>query len=235
MTYDTPDNLPVESKCYQLQVPDDPYLISVVFGALQELADDHNWDLVGAISVNDVADRFKIMVGDMLESECIVNVVPAGAVLLWGAVSLPTGWFFCHGQSISKTTYAALYSAIGEQYTTITGGANFNLPDMRDRFPRGSIADVMVNDLGQVEGADTAVLVTNNLPAHHHGLVDSLGNTIRVENGASSQTFGIRRVAGSFNTGVVVPLNTQDTGIATPFDVKPKSIRMEYIIYSGLL
>lgn len=46
--------------------------------------------------------------------------------------SPPSGWLFCHGQSISRTTYAGLFAVIGTAFGSVDG-STFNLPDCRGR------------------------------------------------------------------------------------------------------
>lgn len=51
--------------------------------------------------------------------------------------TVPSGWFECNGQAISRTTYASLFAAIGVVYGAGNGTTTFNVPDMRGEFPRG--------------------------------------------------------------------------------------------------
>lgn len=60
---------------------------------------------------------------------------PAGTVIYYAANSAPTGYLKANGASLSTTTYAALFSAIG--YTFGGSGGSFNVPDLRGEFPRG--------------------------------------------------------------------------------------------------
>ena len=60
---------------------------------------------------------------------------PAGTVIYSASNSIPTGYLKANGASISTTTYADLFSAIG--YTFGGSGASFNLPDLRGEFIRG--------------------------------------------------------------------------------------------------
>lgn len=38
--------------------------------------------------------------------------VPAGTVIQWAGIGLPSGWLVCDGSSVSRTTYASLFSAV---------------------------------------------------------------------------------------------------------------------------
>jgi microcystin-dependent protein len=66
------------------------------------------------------------------------DLIPAGFIGMYGAAAAPSGWYLCEGGAISRTTYAALFSAIGTTYGTGNGSTTFNVPDFRDRAPYGA-------------------------------------------------------------------------------------------------
>lgn len=49
----------------------------------------------------------------------------------------PVGWLECNGAAVSRTTYAALFAAIGTTFGAGDGSTTFNLPDLRGEFIRG--------------------------------------------------------------------------------------------------
>lgn len=58
-----------------------------------------------------------------------------GTVTAYAGQTVASGWLECNGQSVSTTTYAALYTAIG---TTFGSGTDtFCVPDLRGYFVRG--------------------------------------------------------------------------------------------------
>lgn len=63
------------------------------------------------------------------------NIV--GQVCFFAMASAPTGFLACSGQAVSRTTYAALFAAIGTTYGAGDGSTTFNLPDLRGEFIRG--------------------------------------------------------------------------------------------------
>ena len=65
----------------------------------------------------------------------LVQGVPSGAVFCIAVATVPSGYLECNGQSVSRTTYAALFAVIGTQYGG--SGSNFNVPDLRGEFVRG--------------------------------------------------------------------------------------------------
>jgi microcystin-dependent protein len=48
------------------------------------------------------------------------------------------GWLYCNGNTVSRTTYSALYEVIGNAFGDGDGTSTFNLPDARGRFLRGT-------------------------------------------------------------------------------------------------
>lgn len=62
--------------------------------------------------------------------------VPAGAVFWFAASTAPTGYLECDGSAVSRTAYAALFTAISTTFGTGNGSTTFNLPDLRGRFVR---------------------------------------------------------------------------------------------------
>jgi len=59
----------------------------------------------------------------------------AGAVIYHASSTPPTGFIKANGTSLSTSTYAALFAAIG--YTFGGSGGSFNVPDLRGEFLRG--------------------------------------------------------------------------------------------------
>jgi microcystin-dependent protein len=63
-------------------------------------------------------------------------VAPSGSVVMTAAIVVPTGWLLCNGQTISRTTYAALFTAIGTAYGAGDGSTTFQVPNLEAKFPR---------------------------------------------------------------------------------------------------
>jgi microcystin-dependent protein len=60
-----------------------------------------------------------------------------GAVMGFTQNAAPTGWLKANGAAISRTTYSALFDAIGTTYGVGNGSTTFNVPDLRGDFVRG--------------------------------------------------------------------------------------------------
>lgn len=66
-----------------------------------------------------------------------LNETPTGAVQYFAMNTPPTGWLKANGAAVSRSTYAALFAAIGTTFGAGNGSTTFNLPDLRGEFLRG--------------------------------------------------------------------------------------------------
>ena len=66
------------------------------------------------------------------------NLLPAGSMIMFGSSNPPEGWLLADGSEVSRTTYAALFAAIGTAFGAGDGTSTFNLPDFRGVFPKGA-------------------------------------------------------------------------------------------------
>jgi microcystin-dependent protein len=99
-------------------------------------------------------------------------LLPAGAVQAFAMNGAPSGWLAANGSNVSRTTYAALFSAIGTTYGTGDGSTTFTLPDLRGYFVRGSGTNsdgVAAGTFGQKQ--------TDAYKSHNHGGVTGTGTT----------------------------------------------------------
>lgn len=65
---------------------------------------------------------------------------PIGVIKDYSGSVAPSGWLFCYGQAISRTTYSGLFSilnAAGLPYGSGDGSTTFNIPDLRGRAIAG--------------------------------------------------------------------------------------------------
>jgi microcystin-dependent protein len=111
-----------------------------------------------------------------------IQGVNTGIVVPWGTASIPSGFLLCDGTSYATASYAALFAVIA--YTYGGSGANFNVPDLRDRTVVGvsaansktlaqSIGANTVTPTGNISGNTGATtLTTNQIPSHSHSLVN---------------------------------------------------------------
>lgn len=101
----------------------------------------------------------KIFIGDVADNisfeadggDCVIKVggnervripqangyIPEGSVMAFAGDTDKAGWLICDGREVSRTTYAALFTAIGTTHGEGNGSSTFNIPDYRGRFLRG--------------------------------------------------------------------------------------------------
>jgi microcystin-dependent protein len=82
---------------------------------------------------------------------------------------LPSGWLWCDGSAVSRTTYDLLYAVIGTTYGAGNGSTTFNVPDMRGQVAVG-IGGTLALTLGQEFGEVNHLLTgpESGIQAHQH-------------------------------------------------------------------
>jgi microcystin-dependent protein len=87
-----------------------------------------------------------------------IEGVNTGIVVPWGTASIPSGFLLCDGTSYATASYAALFAVIA--YTYGGSGANFLVPDLRDRTIVG-VSSANSKALAQGIGANTVTPTGN--------------------------------------------------------------------------
>lgn len=130
-------------------------------------------------------------------------ILPAGVVWMYGGSTPPSGWLQCDGSSVSRSTYADLFAAIGTDYGAGLGdGLTFSLPAFVGRVPVGvgtgtgggvsgttgtkptGGATLLTWLRGMWYGADTHQLTEAEMPAHTHTVTAGSGLSFNSAGGA---------------------------------------------------
>lgn len=152
------------------------------------------------------------------DSTALASVIPAGAVFHFARASAPTGYLKANGAAISRTTYAALYAAIGTTFGAGDGSTTFNLPDLRAEFIRG-LDDSRGVDSGRTLGsaqsgqnaAHTHTGSTSSDSHNHTGTTNAVGDhTHNIGSQGYSSLNGVANNAGALR----VPSTNAQVGIA---------------------
>lgn len=152
-------------------------------------------------SLSSLAARLAVQVG----ADGII--IPVGSASIFFGASAPTGWLFCDGSAVSRTTYASLFTAIGTTYGVGNGTTTFNLPDLRGRIPMGAGTGtregasgsgvisggtaLTARSIGEWGGEETHLLTGNEsgIQAHAHsislGAAGSSSTTVASTNNAA--------------------------------------------------
>jgi microcystin-dependent protein len=131
------------------------------------------------------------------------NIV--GQVCFFGMTTAPAGFLKANGAAVSRSTYAALFAAIGTTYGAGDGSTTFALPDLRGEFPRG-----WDDGRGVDSGRSFGTAQGQAIQSHQHQ-VDS-GNTRTVQSGG----VGLSTVGSGAanNTGATGGTETRPRNIA---------------------
>lgn len=163
-----------------------------------------------------------------------VYSAPVGAITAYAGSTEPTGWLFCYGQAISRSTYSALFTAIGTTYGTGDGSTTFNLPDIRGRViggqddMGGSSANRLTglsggvdgDVLGATGGLETHTLSVGELAAHTHE-----------ERGGTATGGGMRYETTNSSTGITNSgIQTGSSGSGDAHNNVQPTIILNYII-----
>jgi len=112
-----------------------------------------------------------------------------GQMAFFARPAPPSGWLKCNGAALSRTTYSALFAAIGVTYGSGDGSTTFNVPETRGEFLR-VLDDGRGVDSGRVIGSFVSSLLgshthtgqTTDAGAHVHGLMgEDVGGPGRID------------------------------------------------------
>ncbi len=150
-------------------------------------------------------------------------IQPIGAVTAYAAATPPTRWLACDGAAVSRTTYAALFGAIGTTWGAGDGSTTFNVPDLRGTavIGVGQRTGQTNRALADFVGTETHTLVANEMPTHDHQFQAFIAN--------GGGSFGTTPGSGSGN----VVLATGSAGGDQPHNNMQPSLALTYIIYAG--
>lgn len=165
-------------------------------------------------------------------SVTIPSSTPTGTVNSYAGTTEPSGWLFCYGQAISRSTYADLFGVISTTYGVGDGATTFNLPDLRGRVVAGqddmggSSADRLTGQSGGVDGdtlgasggGEQHTLTISEMPSHDHNA-----------GGSTSFAQGDSAPANARNTAEGT-LPTSDTGGGSAHNNVQPTFILNYII-----
>lgn len=109
---------------------------------------------LGGLAVMNVGDLGDLAVKDQVAQSDLASGVgnPAGMIAHFALSSAPAGWLKANGDAVSRSTYSALFAAIGTTFGSGNGSTTFNLPDLRGEFVRG-LDDARGVDSGRALGS----------------------------------------------------------------------------------
>lgn len=189
--------------------------VSKFFGIAQLLCDFFSWALTSDGELSDEA-----------QTQLAAAILPTGSIQLSATLNMGSGFLLCNGQAVSRTTYAALFSAIGTRYGAGDGSTTFNVPDIQGRSPIGAgtgdgltFRDINAPEVGEERHTQTV----DEMPEHTHA-----------PRAPMTEIFG-RVAAGGLNTSLGSGAQYRDdaiddTGGGQPFNVVHPSFVLYYFV-----
>lgn len=137
--------------------------------------------------------------------------LPIGVILPYGGSGDPAGgsWLVADGRAVSRSTYSALFAALGTTFGAGDGSTTFNLPDLRSRLPvgAGQGAGLSNRARGATGGAETHTLTPAEtaIRNHIHNLPDN-------ETAVETRTYAGGGASGIMGTATGVAATTNPNG-----------------------
>lgn len=138
-----------------------------VAGTAKFATDNGTLDCLDDGSPTNFALALKSAVDALVKLSC-----PPGKFGEFGMSTAPTGWLECDGAAVSRSTYVALFAAIGTTWGVGDGSTTFNLPDARGYALRGWDHGSGV-DASRAFGSTQA----DAIKAHTHPITSHIGGS----------------------------------------------------------
>lgn len=168
-----------------------------------------------------------------LQTILVGSVIPPGVIQAFGGGTVPSGWLLCDGSTASRSTYSALFAAVGIVHGQGDGSTTFHLPDLRGRFLRGADnmgtgaagrdPDAAGRTAANTGGATGATVGSVQIDAAPNILGSTIGTgSIGILQGAAGDP------TGAFYDGTsrtLQPSGTAGTGFDLSFDASRSSAK----------
>lgn len=138
------------------------------FGIPQNLCDLFGWMLNPDGSLS---DAFK--------AEIAAFVYPTGSFVYSATLNMGSAFLQCTGVAVSRTTYAALFAAIGTRYGAGDGSTTFNLPNVQGRslIGAGTGTGLTFRDITAVNAGEEKHQLTEAENGPHRHLIADPNST----------------------------------------------------------
>lgn len=156
-----------------------------------------------------------------------------GTILPFSGGTLPTGYLFCDGSAISRTTYAGLFNVIGTSFGAGDGSTTFNLPNLKGKVPVGlDSSDSDFDAIGETGGEKTHILTQSELPDYNlKGLRwSNSGGPITLDSGSYTPGYNLSYGYSGVNQGQINNIIINSGGSNTPHNNLQPYVVVNYII-----
>ena len=134
--------------------------------------------------------------------------IPIGTVVRISGVEMPAGYLMADGSAVGRKTYSELFAAIGTRYGEGDGESTFNLPDLAEDMPVGTIlpfaSHAMPDDFVLCDGREVG-------RDGYGDLFSVIGTTYGEGDGET--TFNVPALIGRFAEGSAIPGTVKEAGV----------------------
>jgi microcystin-dependent protein len=226
----TLDSIPAGRVSRVVNLPDSQEWLAQFLGNFEDLFSPEFFEPYGALTPAEMtAEWFRIFL-DFVEAPPML--LPPGLVSPFAGQVAPAGWLLCHGQTLLRNDYPALYDIIGLLYGSYVSDDEFDIPDLRQKFPLGAADSLGVPwTVGDPGGELAHTLTPAEMPMHTHPQ-DPHGHLASV---ASTGTLGTNQWRpdntgpGYFPTQNTTATN-QNAGGGEAHNNMPPYLTLNYII-----
>jgi microcystin-dependent protein len=163
-----------------------------------------------AANLTSLQDQITALQGQVTAADARLTALeaaklPAGTVSAFAGPVVPTGWLLCDGSDVPRSSFPALFAAIGTAHGSGDGATTFSLPDYRGRFLRGV-------DLGTaMRDPDRAIRTASKAGGNVGNLVGSVqteqykGHSHNVQDSGHSHSTNLNNCSGAnLSSGAVL-------------------------------
>ena len=199
--------------------------------AIGLMCNEENWSQDGDASTDFARDKSVEMLNSLTTDVPMSNYVLTEIKVFASRDVIPPGFLECAGQNLLRADYPDLFAAIGTTYGS-TSGDQFNLPDLRRRFPAGAAFPPVPGgdmNLGDTGGEEEHTLTEVEMPVHDHDLRADGASTSLLKVGTSG--------AFAFGSGPLfanVSQSTGETGGGDAHENRPPFLALVFAIYTGV-
>ena len=140
-----------------------------------------NVTVAGAVATDEFTAYKTQATNSLNGSISALVLVPVGAVVPYAGTVTPANWWACEGQLLSRTSYAALFAAIGTSWGAGDGLTTFGIPDLRGRtllgLDTGATRTPGAAAIGATAGVSSVALTTAQIPSHTHTVDPAIATT----------------------------------------------------------
>ena len=162
------------------------------------------------------------------------SIIPPGTIQAFGGTNVPVGWLLCDGRPVSRNQYPRLYTAVSTNWGAGIPAStnNFNLPDLRGMFLRGSGGHGTQAKAsgGSFAGGTIGEFQQDQMQGHRHTYQKgtAVGNVVAVSVLGAGYSVGYETYSSG---GVGAPTDEGTNGPPrTGQETKPASYSVNYII-----